>query len=149
MRLQDKIALITGAGSGIGEATAKTFAREGATVVVVDIDDTNGQRVVKEIQQVGGHAEYTHADIGVPIEVERMITFAIERFGRLDVLHNNALFTVLGRIGDLTLDGWQKTLDVSLTGYWYATKLALEPMLRQGKGVILNTASVSGLAGDY
>lgn len=149
MRLQDKIALITGAGSGIGEATAKTFAREGATVVVVDIDDTNGQRVVDEIRQAGGSADYTHADIGKPDEIEQMIAFATGRFGRLDVLHNNALFTVIGRIGDLTLEGWKKTLDVSLTGYWYATKLALEPMLRQGKGVILNTASVSGLAGDY
>ena len=149
MRLQDKIALITGAGSGIGEATAKTFAREGATVVIVDIDDAHGQRVVEEIRQAGGHADYTHADIDEPAQIERMIRFAIERFGRLDVLHNNALFTVIGRIGDLTLEGWKKTLDVSLTGYWYATKLALEPMLRQGKGAILNTASVSGLAGDY
>jgi meso-butanediol dehydrogenase / (S,S)-butanediol dehydrogenase / diacetyl reductase len=149
MRLQDKIALITGAGSGIGEATAKTFAREGATVVVADIDDINGQRVVEEIRRAGGRAEYTHADIGEPAEIERMITFTTERCSRLDVLHNNALYTVIGRIGDLTLDDWKKTLDVSLTGYWYATKLALGPMLRQGKGVILNTASVSGLAGDY
>ena len=83
MRLQDKIALITGAGSGIGEATAKTFAREGATVVVVDIDDTNGQRVVEEVPQAGGHAEYTHADIGDPTEIERLITSAMQRFGRL------------------------------------------------------------------
>lgn len=118
-RLQDKIALITGDGSGIGEATAKTFAREGATVVVADIDDTNGQRVVvvEEIRRAGGRADYTHADIGEPAQIERMISFTTGRFGRLDVLHNNALFTVIGRIGDLTLEGWKKTLDVSLTGY--------------------------------
>ena len=76
MRLQDKIALITGAGSGIGEATAKTFAREGATVVIADIDDTNGQRVVEEIRRTGGRAEYTHADMGEPAEIESMISFA-------------------------------------------------------------------------
>jgi len=149
MRLQGKIALITGAGSGIGEATAKTFAREGATVVVVDIDDANGQRVVTEIQRAGGQADYTHADIGEPAAIEGMITFATDRYGRLDILHNNALFTVVDRIGDISLEGWKKTLDVSLTGYWYATKVALGPMLAQGKGAIINTASVSGLAGDY
>ena len=149
MRLADKIALITGAGSGIGEATAKTFAREGATVVVADIDDLNGQRVVQEIQHTGGRAEYIHADVGNPTDIEQMIAFTTERCGRLDILHNNALFTVIGRIGDLTLEGWKKTVDISLTGYWYATKMALGPMLKQGKGAIINTASVSGLAGDY
>lgn len=149
MRLQDKVALITGAGSGIGEATAKTFAREGATVVVADIDDDNGRRVVEEIRQAGGRAEYTHADVGEPTDIEKMITFATDRCGRLDILHNNALFTVVDRIGDISLEGWKKTLDVSLTGYWYAIKMALGPMLQQGKGAIINTASVSGLAGDY
>jgi meso-butanediol dehydrogenase/(S,S)-butanediol dehydrogenase/diacetyl reductase len=149
MRLQDKIALITGSGSGIGEATAKTFAREGATVVVTDIDDDNGRRVVEEIRHAGGQAEYTHADIGQIADIEKMIAFATARFGRLDILHNNALFTVVDRIGDLSLEGWKKTLDVSLTGYWYAIKIALGPMLKQGKGAIINTASVSGLAGDY
>src|SRR5262245_23463142 len=92
MRLQDKIALITGSGSGIGEATAKTFAREGATVVVTDIDDDNGRRVVEEIRHAGGRAEYTHADIGQTADIEKMIKFATEHFGRLDILHNNALF---------------------------------------------------------
>jgi meso-butanediol dehydrogenase/(S,S)-butanediol dehydrogenase/diacetyl reductase len=149
MRLHDTIALITGSGSGIGEATAKTFAREGATVVVADIDDDNGRRVVEEIRQAGGQAIYTHADIGEPAEIEQMIVFATERFGRLDILHNNALFTVVDRIGDISLEGWKKTLDVGLTGYWYATKMALGSMLKQGKGAIINTASVSGLAGDY
>lgn len=71
MRLQDKIALITGSGSGIGEATAKTFAREGANVEVTDIDDDNGCRVVEEIRQAGGQAEYTHADIGRPLRSKR------------------------------------------------------------------------------
>jgi len=149
MRLKDKIALITGAGSGIGEATAKTFAREGATVVVVDLNEDGAARVVSEIRKAGGAAESLRADVGVPAEIERMIKFARDRFGRLDVLHNNAIFTTVGRIGEISLEGWQKTLDVGLTAYWYATKCALELMLPARKGAIVNTASVSGLAGDY
>jgi meso-butanediol dehydrogenase/(S,S)-butanediol dehydrogenase/diacetyl reductase len=149
MRLKDKIALITGSGSGIGEATAKTFAREGAAVVVVDMNEQGGNRVVAEIRKAGGTAEFLFADVGSTAEIERMIKFASDKFGRLDVLHNNAVFTTVGRIADITLDGWQKTLDVGLTAYWYATKCALGVMLPQGKGAIVNTASVSGLAGDY
>jgi len=149
MRLKDKVALITGADSGIGEATAKTFAREGATIVVVDIDEEGGHGVVADIRTAQGTAEFCRADCGEPAEIERMIAFATDRFGRHDVLHYNALFTVVDRIGDITLEGWKKTLDVSLTGYWYAIKIALGPMLKQGKGAIVNTASVSGLAGDY
>jgi meso-butanediol dehydrogenase / (S,S)-butanediol dehydrogenase / diacetyl reductase len=149
MRLKDKIALITGAGSGIGEATAKTFAREGATVVVVDLNEDGSNRVVSEIRKAGGNAESLRADVGVPAEIERMIKFARDRFGRLDVLHNNAIFTTIGRIGEISLEGWQKTLDVGLTAYWYATKCTLELMVPARKGAIVNTASVSGLAGDY
>jgi meso-butanediol dehydrogenase / (S,S)-butanediol dehydrogenase / diacetyl reductase len=149
MRLKDKIALITGSGSGIGEATAKTFAREGAAVTVVDLNEDGGNRVVTEIRKAGGTAEFHRADIGVPTEIEKMISFATKKFGRLDILHNNAVFTTVGRIGDLTLEGWQKTMDVGLTAYWYATKCALEVMLPNERGAIVNTASVSGLAGDY
>ncbi len=149
MRLKDKIALITGAGSGIGEATAKTFAREGAAVVVVDLNEEGGNRVVSEIRKGGGTAEFLKADVSVPAEIEGMIKFATRRFGRLDVLHNNAIWTAVGRIGELTLESWQKTLDVGLTAYWYATKCAIEVMLPNRRGAIVNTASVSGLAGDY
>jgi meso-butanediol dehydrogenase/(S,S)-butanediol dehydrogenase/diacetyl reductase len=149
MRLKDKISLISGAGSGIGEATAKTFAREGAAVVIVDINEEGGNRVVGEIRKQGGTAEFFRADIGYPAEVEKMVKFAGDRFAQLDILHNNAVFTAIGRIGDLTMEGWQRSLDIGLTAYWYSTKIALEVMLPRRKGVIVNTASVSGLAGDY
>ncbi len=149
MRLKDKIALITGAGSGIGEATAKTFAREGAAVVVVDLNEDGGNRVVSEIRRAGGTAEFLKADVSVPAEIEVMIKFATRRFGRLDILHNNAIWTAVGRIGELTLEDWQKTLDIGLTAYWYATRCAIEVMLPNRRGAIVNTASVSGLAGDY
>jgi len=150
MRLKDKIALITGAGSGIGEATAKTFAREGAAVVVVDLNQEGAGRVAQEIRQAGGSAEFLRADIGQWKDNERMVKFTLDKFGRLDILHNNAVFTTVGHIHEITLEGWQKTVDVGLTAYWYASKCAIEnAMLPQKKGAIVNTASVSGLAGDY
>jgi meso-butanediol dehydrogenase/(S,S)-butanediol dehydrogenase/diacetyl reductase len=151
MRLANKICLITGGGSGIGEACAKTYAREGAAVVIVDRNLEGAQRVAGEIRQAGGRVEVFEANIGATAEVEAMIKFALDTFGRLDVLHNNAIFSVMGtRAADIDLKGWQRTMDVSLTAYWYATKLALNlAMLKQGKGAILNTASVSGLTGDF
>jgi len=149
MRLKDKVALITGSGSGIGEATAKTFAREGARVVITDLNDDGGRRVAGEINKAGGGAEFFHADVGVPSEIEKMIKFSVDRFGQLDILHNNAIFTAVGRVAELTMEGWRKTMDVGLTAYWYATKCAIEVMLPRRRGAIINTASVSGLAGDY
>jgi meso-butanediol dehydrogenase / (S,S)-butanediol dehydrogenase / diacetyl reductase len=150
MRLKDKVSLITGADSGIGAATARTFACEGAAGAVVDFNDEGGNSVVAEIRAAGGTAEFHRADVGNPKEVERMIRFATSKFGRLDILHNHAIFATVGRIADTTLEGWQKTVDVGLTAYWYATRIALEhAMLPQRRGAIVNTASVSGLAGDY
>jgi meso-butanediol dehydrogenase/(S,S)-butanediol dehydrogenase/diacetyl reductase len=151
MRLANKICLITGGGSGIGEACARSYAREGAAVVVVDRNMEGARRVVGEIATAGGRAEAFEANIGVPEQVEAMIKFALDRFGRLDVLHNNAIYSVMGlRAADIDLKGWQRTLDISLTAYWYAAKVTLnEAMLKQGKGVITNTASVSGISGDF
>jgi meso-butanediol dehydrogenase / (S,S)-butanediol dehydrogenase / diacetyl reductase len=149
MRLKDKVSLITGAASGIGAATAATFAREGAAVVVADINDEGGHRMAAQLRDAGGTAEFVHADIGDPKEVEAMIKAAVDRFGRLDILHNNAVFTASGHIGEIGLEGWRKTLDVGLTAYWYATKCAIAEMLPQKRGAIVNTASISGLAADY
>jgi meso-butanediol dehydrogenase/(S,S)-butanediol dehydrogenase/diacetyl reductase len=150
MRVKDKVALVTGGGSGIGEATSKTLAREGAAVVVVDINEEGGNRVVNTIRDSGGTAEFLRADIGQWKDNERMVKFAKDKFGRLDILHNNAIFTTVGHIHEITLEGFQKTVDVGLTAYWYATRCAIEAaMLPQRKGAIVNTASVSGLAGDY
>jgi meso-butanediol dehydrogenase/(S,S)-butanediol dehydrogenase/diacetyl reductase len=149
MRLQGKVSLITGGGSGIGEATAKTFAREGSTIMIADRDEAGAARVVGEIRAAGGHAEYVVVNVGKPAEVERMIETASGRFGRIDVLLNNAVYTAVGRVADIPLDQWQQTLDVSLTAYFYATKLVLPIMLRQRGGVILNTSSTAGYVGEY
>jgi meso-butanediol dehydrogenase/(S,S)-butanediol dehydrogenase/diacetyl reductase len=149
MRLRDKIALITGGASGIGEATAKKFSAEGASVVIVDINPEGGARVVSEIRKAGGTAEFHFADAGKQSDIEGMIKFATSKFGRLDILHNNAIAVGVGHMGELTMEGWKLTIDVGLTAYWYATKCAIEVMLPRKSGAIVNTASVSGLAGDY
>ncbi|MGO9606426.1 MAG: SDR family NAD(P)-dependent oxidoreductase [Candidatus Binataceae bacterium] len=149
MRLKDKVALVTGAGSGIGEATAKRLASEGAAVVVVDWNQEGAMRVAREIHGVGNKAEALHANVGNPPEIEDMIKFAVERFGHLDILHNNAIRLYTGRVGEMSLENWRKSLDIGLTAYWYATRCALEVMVPRRKGAIINTGSVSGLAGDY
>jgi len=145
-KLDNKITIVTGGGSGIGEATAKLFAAEGGRVVIADIDDDGGSRVAREI---GSAAAFHHTDVGDPAQVEGMIRFALERFGRVDVLFNNAFATTFGPVGEMPLDGWQKTLSVTLSGVFYGMRFALPPMVAQGGGAIVNTASISGLGGDY
>jgi meso-butanediol dehydrogenase / (S,S)-butanediol dehydrogenase / diacetyl reductase len=145
-KLDNKITIVTGAGSGIGEATAKLFAAEGARVIIADIDDEGGKRVTGEI---GSAAAFRHTDVGVPSEVEGMIKFALDRFGRVDVLFNNAFATTWGPVGEMPLDGWHKTLSVTLSGVFYGMRFALPQMVAQGGGAIVNTASISGLGGDY
>jgi meso-butanediol dehydrogenase/(S,S)-butanediol dehydrogenase/diacetyl reductase len=149
MRLKNKVALITGSGSGIGEATAKRMAAEGAAVVVVDLNEEGAVRVTDEIRRAGGTAETMRANVGNPTEVEQMVKFAVDKFGRLDILHNNAIRLYTGRVGEMTLENWRKSVEIGLTAYWYATRCALAVMVPQGKGAIVNTGSVSGMAGDY
>ena len=149
MRLENKVALITGSGSGIGEATAKRLAAEGAAVVVVDLNEEGAVRVAGEIRSAGGVAEAMRANVGNPSEVEQMIRFAVDKFGHLDILHNNAIRLYTGRVGEMTLEQWRKTVDIGLTAYWYATRCALAVMVPNRKGAIVNTGSVSGIAADY
>src|SRR6516225_2663959 len=146
-KLDQKIALITGAASGIGAATAKLFVAEGATVIVVDIDETNGRRVAHE---VGPHCVFHKANVGEPLEVEAMVRFAVDSFGRLDVLHNNvATAGAVAPVGDMPIDAWQRAIAVSLSGVFYGMRFALPHMVAQGGGAVVNTAPVSGLAADY
>jgi meso-butanediol dehydrogenase / (S,S)-butanediol dehydrogenase / diacetyl reductase len=151
MRLAEKVCVVTGSASGIGEACAKTYAREGGKVVIADRDLDGARRVAGEIRQAGGIAEAFGVNVAKPDELEAMVKFAIDKFGRLDVLHNNAMYSVFGQhTADIDLRGWQLTLNVSLTAYWYGIKVAIsEAMLPQGKGSIINTASTAGLTGDY
>jgi NAD(P)-dependent dehydrogenase (short-subunit alcohol dehydrogenase family) len=144
MKLKGKVAIITGAGSGMGEATAKLFAKEGAKVVVVDINVENGQKVVREIKQAEGEAIFLDADISIASHAERMVQLAVNSYGRLDILFNNA-----GTPGEsweeTTEDKWRKTLDVNLTGPFLACMYAIPVMRKQGGGNILSTASIGAL----
>jgi meso-butanediol dehydrogenase/(S,S)-butanediol dehydrogenase/diacetyl reductase len=148
-RFDGKVALITGAASGIGAATARRLAREGARVVIADINEAGAKQVAEDIGRAGGIAMAVRADVSDPREVEAMIARAVEAFGRLDILHNNATLVEVGQIAHLTFEGWNRTLAVNLTGTFLGMKQALPVMRGQGGGAIVNTASISGLAGDY
>jgi meso-butanediol dehydrogenase/(S,S)-butanediol dehydrogenase/diacetyl reductase len=148
-RLDGRVALITGAGSGIGAATALRLAQEGARVVVNDINDEGGHAVVERIRADGGEAAFHHADVSQAEEVAAMVEHIVERYGRLDVLHNNAFFSRMGMAGWLRPEDWRRSFAVTLHGTYHGMHYALPLMVKQGGGAIVNTASVSGLGADY
>ncbi len=147
MRLSGKVALITGAASGIGRATAVRFGQEGAQVVVADINRKGGQDCVAEIKAAGGQAAFVETDVSQDAALQNMIEFAIKTFGGLDILHNNAYWTKADVALDTTPETWQQTLDVTLRPVWLASKYAIRHLRARGKGVILNTASIHSIVG--
>lgn len=148
MKLEGKAALVTGAGSGIGAAIAQRFAREGARVVVADVVEERAEAVVQAIGASGGTASAFVGDVASPEDVARMVRAAVERFGRLDILCNNAgIMDRMAPVTETPLDLWERVLQVNLTGPFLACREALPVMLAQGGGVIVNIASVGGLFG--
>jgi NAD(P)-dependent dehydrogenase (short-subunit alcohol dehydrogenase family) len=146
MLLENKIALITGAGSGIGEATAKRLAVEGASVTIADVNDSGGERVAAEIRAAGGTADFLHTDISKQIEVDALVAHVVATYGTLDLAVNNAGFAEQpGRMHELELAKWQAVINVDLTGTWLCMRAELEYFVKNGGGVIVNTASGSGL----
>jgi len=148
-RFAGKVVLITGAGSGIGAATAERFAAEGAQVAVVDIDEDAARRVVEDLRRRGGSATAVRADVADPIDAETMIRSTVATFGRLDVLHNNATSGTIGLVADMAVDEWTRVLGVNLTAVFLATKFALPVMIAQGGGVIVNMSSDAGLMAEH
>jgi NAD(P)-dependent dehydrogenase (short-subunit alcohol dehydrogenase family) len=145
MRFADQVALITGGASGIGRATARQLAREGARVVVADINDDGGTETVALIAGEGGTACYHHTDVGRAAQVEALVARALDEYGRLDVLHNNAYWNRYGSAVDLDEEGWDRTLDITLKALYLGCKYAIPAMRRTGGGAIVNTASVHSL----
>jgi len=145
-KLDGKVALITGAGSGIGRATATLFAKEGAEVVVVDCAEGQGRETVKMIKDAGGDAVFVSADVSKSSDVQKMIDAAVDTYGRLDILFNNAgIQGPMGPLADIPEDGWDSVMNVNLKGAFLGSKYAIPVMLRQGGGAIINTSSCQGI----
>ncbi|WP_373350955.1 SDR family oxidoreductase [Acinetobacter bereziniae] len=144
MRLKDKISLITGAGAGIGEATALLFADQGAKVIVSDRDYDNAKKVAEKI---GANAFAVAADVAKSAEVEVMVKAGVEHFGGLDILVNNAGFGTLGTVVSLEEDLWDSVIDVNLKGVFLCSKFAIPELIRRGGGSIVNLASTISVVG--
>jgi NAD(P)-dependent dehydrogenase (short-subunit alcohol dehydrogenase family) len=145
MRLAGKVALITGAAQGIGKATAQLFAREGACVAVIDIDVPHGEQTVAEISAAGGQAHFLECDVGEEAQIERMVVETIGRYGRLDILFNNAYWNKGGTVVDLAPADWDRALNVMVKAVYLGCKYAIPEMIKVGGGSIITTASVHGL----
>jgi NAD(P)-dependent dehydrogenase (short-subunit alcohol dehydrogenase family) len=146
MEIRGKVAVITGGGSGIGRATAQRLALEGAAIVAADIDEAGGAETVKSIESAGGRAAFVKADVTVEADARRMIDTAVKKFGRLDILHNNAgIGTGIPRFPEAPLAQWRRVIEIDLNAVIMGTWLAAPVMEKQGGGVIINTASMAGL----
>ncbi len=146
-RLDGKVAIVTGAGQGIGRASALALAAEGARVVVSDIADAAGEAVVAEIGRAGGDAIYHCADVGLTEDVQALVEAAVAHYGRLDVYVNNAGIAVPGSAVDISEDDWTRVINVNLSGMWRGIKFAIPQMVKTGGGSIINMASVQALMG--
>jgi NAD(P)-dependent dehydrogenase (short-subunit alcohol dehydrogenase family) len=147
--LEGKVALITGASSGIGQATSRIFAREGAKLVLADVVEEGGNRTLKMVQDLGAQALFVKCDVGRWNEVEAAIAKAVQTYGRLDCAFNNA--GIEGKSADThecTEENWNRVIAINLTGVWYCMKAEIAQFLKQGNGgAIVNTSSGAGLAG--
>jgi len=148
MKYKNKIVLITGSGSGIGKAAALAFSKEGGTIIVSDINEINGVKTVSEIIKNNGKASFFKTDVSNFDMVQNLMDFIIEKYGRLDVAINNAgVGGDFAKITDITLESWDKTMSINSSGVFYCIKTQIPIMLKQGKGVILNTSSIAGIRG--
>lgn len=145
MRLKDKVAVVTGAGRGLGKGIALKLAREGARIVVSDVLEENAQAVAAEIEKAGGKAIAVKADIANKLDVEAMFATAVNRLGPVDILVNNAGINRDGVLHKMSDESWDKVISVNLTGTFYCLRLAAQQMRERGYGRIVNVASMSWL----
>lgn len=146
MLLENKVAIITGAGSGFGRATAELYAKEGAKIVAVDFNEETVQETVTAIQDNGGQAVAVKADVSMDEDVKNFIQTAVDTYGKIDILFNNAGIYAPGTVEETDIDDWNHSLDVNITALFLAGKYAM-PYLKESKGNIINTASAGGIIG--
>ena len=141
-----QVVIVTGGGSGIGQAACHLYAREGARVVVSDVDEKGGMETVEAIRGMNGDAIFVRADVSKPEDCEAMVASALEQFGRLDIAFNNAGIGGESTVtADYSLEGWQKVIDINLSGVFYCMKYEIPAMLTAGGGAIVNMASILGM----
>ena len=143
--MRDKVVVVTGAASGIGEATAILFGKEGAKVVVSDINEEAGKEVVQRIEKHGGTASFFKADVSSAAENKALVDYALKTYGKLDIAVNNAGIGGEGnKIVDMSLEGWHRVIDINFHSVFYGMKYQIEAMLQNGKGSIINVSSILG-----
>ncbi|MCL7413985.1 MAG: 3-oxoacyl-ACP reductase FabG [ANME-2 cluster archaeon] len=147
MRLKNKVVIITGAGSGIGKETALLFEKEGAKVVVADMNEKTGEETVAEIKK-NGEGFFVQLDVSDREQSKQMVKTTLEKYGRIDVLINNAGIVQDAFLSKMTEEQWDKVIDINLTGVFNCTQAVVEAMMNQGNGVIINASSIVGLNGN-
>lgn len=150
VQLQGKVAVVTGAASGMGKEIARLFVAEGSSIVVADWNAEGGQQTVAEITSNGGTASFFHVDVSQAAQVKAMIDFAVRQYGTLDILVNNAGIALMGKdgpVGEVTEETWDRVLAVNLKSVYLGMHYAIPVFLQKGGGVIVNTASIAGLVG--
>lgn len=146
--LQNKVAIITGGGSGIGEAIAILYAQEGAKVIVTDVQEADGKTVVDKINAAGGEAIFVKADASSPEDNEKVVATAVDHFGGLHIAVNNAgIAGPLSFTGDYPVDGWNKVISINLSGVFYGLRYQIPALLASGGGSIVNMTSILGMVG--
>ena len=150
MRLESKVAIVTGAASGMGAEEARLFAREGAKVVVADMADEDGLAVARQIEDTGGDAIFVHTDVTSEESWQALVDATIEKYGTVDILVNNAGISSGAFPDPLDLDGWTKIMDVNINGVYLGTRAVIPTMRAAGGGAIVNISSIMGfVAGEY
>jgi NAD(P)-dependent dehydrogenase (short-subunit alcohol dehydrogenase family) len=143
-----KVAIVTGGGSGIGQAACHLYAREGAKVVVSDLDEKRGNETCRAIQEMNGEAAFIRADVSSPGDCQSLVEATLEKYGRLDIAFNNAgIGGEANLTGEYSIEGWQKVIEINLSGVFYCMRYEIPAMLKTGGGSIVNMASILGQVG--
>ncbi len=146
--MKNKVVIVTGGASGIGAATALLFAKEGASVVVSDLQEDKGKEIVRQIEEAGGKAAFFKADVSVAEQNETLVNFAIDTYGKLDVAVNNAgIGGEANKIAEMSLEGWRKVISVNLDSLFFGMKFQIAAMQKNGGGSIINISSILGSVG--